>query len=158
MKYITTLLFVPIVFLFSTAVLAQSSDRIQEIVVESNIPIPESLILTQSGLKVGSALSSDITSEAIKKLWHLGFFSDVQILREQIENGVKVIIRVTVDPSVNSIKTSGFKEFEESEILNTIKLVRGMTIGERKIAKMKNQILDMYKQKGFLLAHSDFDV
>ncbi|HUT62529.1 MAG TPA: outer membrane protein assembly factor BamA [Anaerolineae bacterium] len=158
MKYITTLLFVLIVFLFSTAVLAQSSNRIQEIVVESNIPIPESLILTQSGLKVGSALSSDITSEAIKKLWHLGFFSDVQILREQIENGVKVIIRVTVDPSVTSIKTSGFKEFEESEILNTIKLVRGMTIGERKIAKMKNQILDMYKQKGFLLAHIDFDV
>jgi outer membrane protein insertion porin family len=135
---------------------AQVKNRIQEIVVEGNKQAATLLIVTQSGLQIGSALSSDNTSEAIRKLWNLGIFSDIRILQEQLDNGLKIIIRVTELPVVNILKLEGFKEFKEQEIINTINLTRNKAIGDQTVAMMSRQILDMYEKKGFLLANVKF--
>jgi len=145
------------VFLSETIVMAQTNNKIQEIIIESNNDIPEKLILDGSTFKVGSVLTMDNASESIRRLWHLGLFSDVQILNEEVENGLRITIKVDVLPSANSIKTSGLEELDEKEVLNTIKLIRNIRIGERKIARMKKQILDMYHGKGFLQAEVNFE-
>ncbi|MHB9030355.1 MAG: outer membrane protein assembly factor BamA [Candidatus Latescibacterota bacterium] len=135
---------------------AQNPNRIQEILVEGAKQASPALIIVQSGLQAGSSLSSDNTSEAVRKLWNLGIFSDVRILREEVENGSKVVIRVVELPVVNSILLDGFREFKEQEVINTINLARNKAIGERTVAKMTRQILDMYIAKGFLLADVNF--
>lgn len=137
---------------------AQGNNRIQEILVEGNKQAATTLIITQSGLQTGSALSADNTSEAIRKLWTLGIFSDIRVFREQLDKGVRIIIRVKELPAVNTIKLEGFKEFKEQEIINTINLTRNKAIGELTVAKMTRQILDMYYQKGFLLADVKFSL
>jgi len=137
---------------------AQRINKIQEITVESNIEGVERLVVNQCGLTVGSYLSRDSAAEAIKRLWYLGIFSDVAIEKEDVEDGIKVIIRVHVLPSVNSITTEGFDEIKEEDALNAIKLSRHMKIGDRKIAKMRSQILDMYHEKGFLRAEVDIQM
>jgi len=147
----------------SGAAFGQRIGKIQEIVVETNLTGREAkgiedLVKNQCGLNVGTYLSQDSASEAIKRLWILQLFSDVTIAKEDVENGVRVIIKVKVLPSVNSIKTNGFNELKEDEVLGAIKISRYMKIGESKIAKMRNTILDMYHEKGFLLAKVDFEV
>ena len=133
--------------------------RIAEIVVEKNFDfINDDLVINQSGLKVGSPLSADNASEAIKRLWHLELFSDVQILSEDVEDGVRVTIKVEVLNQVNDITTSGFDEIKSEEALSTIRLVRNYMIGDRKVIRMRQQILDMYREKGFLLAKVDFAI
>ena len=122
----------------------------------SNIKGVEQLVVNQCGLKVGKYLSRDSASEAIKRLWYLKLFSDISIVREELDDGIRVRINVKVLPSVNSIKTEGFDEFEENEVLNTINLNRHMKIGERQVSRMRNQILDMYHENGFLRANVDF--
>ncbi|MBT4485430.1 MAG: outer membrane protein assembly factor BamA, partial [Candidatus Latescibacteria bacterium] len=151
------IIFIFMFFLSYDTALAQSNDRIQEIVVESNVDI-KSLVVNQSGLKVGNALSRDSASEAIKRLWNLELFRDVSISSEELEDGYKIIIKVEVLPEARTITTNGFKEFEEEEILNAIELVRGKMIGEGKIIKMKKKILNMYHEKGFLMAKAEFQL
>ncbi len=149
--------FLLIFFSFSCGdAFAQYRNRILEIVVEGAKQASPALIIVQSGLQKGSALSGDNASEAVRKLWSLGIFSDVRILREEVENGVNVIIRVDELPVVNNISLQGFKEFKEQEIINGISLVKNKAIGERTVSKMTRQILDMYAAKGFLLANVNF--
>ena len=144
--------------------MAQIVNRIQEIVVETDpegfegVEGTKSLIINQSGLQVGSALSSENIAQAIRLLWRLEIFSDIQISQEKVENGFKVIISVKLLSLVNSIETEGFKEYKEEEILTAIKITRGYALGERKIDQLKKIILDLYREKGFLAANVDFNV
>ena len=142
---------------FSHTSLAQST-RIQEIVVQSNNKAVERLVQDQCGLTVGTYLSRDSASEAIKRLWYLDLFSDVSVAKEDIENGIRVIFSVKTLPSVRNITTEGLEEFEEEDILNAIKLTRHMYIGERKVTSMQSQIMGMYHEKGFLRANVDFSL
>lgn len=137
---------------------AQNKNKILEIVVEGAKQASPALIITQSGLQVGNMLSTDNASEAIKKLWNLGIFSDVRILREPMENGTKVIIRIKELSAVNTITLKGFKEFKEKEIINIINLTPNKAIGDQSVAKMTRQIKNMYAEKGFLLATIDFQL
>lgn len=143
---------------------SQESNRIQEIVVITNVEESpdinsfKKLILNMCGLKTGIALSSENISNAIRSLWNIDIFSDIRIHQEKVTDGYRVIIQVDILPQINSITTEGFNEFKEEEILATIKIARNMTFGNRKAAKMKKAILDMYYEKGFLAADLAFNI
>ena len=145
-----------VLFLFCQPVSAQERNIIKEIVVTSNFNVPATLVINQSGLKVGNSLSGDSASQAIKTLWRLGIFSDVRIKNEPVDGGLRIIIDVKLLPTVNTIKTEGFDEIPEEEAITAIGIVRNQAVGERKVAKMTSQLLDMYKEKGFILADVDF--
>lgn len=155
----SVLLLVALVFaaFVSTAADAQNVGRIQEIKVESNISGRdgqniEALVKDQCGLVTGSLLSRDSASEAIKRLWNLKIFSDISIKEETIQNGLRIVITVEVLPSVNSIVTEGFDELKKDDVINAIKIAKYMKIGDSRLVQMKNQIIDMYREKGFLKA------
>jgi len=153
----------PLVISFQHA-MAQNVNKIQEITVETDPEIFEgvkgtkTLIIKQSGLQVGSALSSENIAQAIRLLWRLEIFSDIQISQEKIEGGFRVVISVKILPFVNSVETEGFEEYKEEEILTAIKITRGFALGERKIAQLKEIIMDLYREKGFLAADVNFEV
>ena len=165
LKYLLIILLIQsFLVVFSQDAMTQGRNAIQEITVETNRESSEGvednkkLILNLSGLKIGSPISSENIANAIRDLWRTDIFSDIQISQEKVENGYKVIIEVVILPQVNSIETEGFKEFKEEEIFTAIKITRGNTIGERKIARLEKIILDLYYEKGFLAADVDFDV
>lgn len=157
-RYCTPVLVLLLVFIFLTCGIAsaQNKNKIQQIVVEGAHQASPALVITQSGLQVGNMLSTDNASEAIKKLWTLGIFSDVRILRENVENGIMVIIHIEELPVVNNISLHGLKEFKEQEVINTLNLTKNKAIGDQSVAKMTQQIKEMYSKKGFLLATAGF--
>lgn len=138
-----------------STIFAQNKTKILEISVEGNIQAKTPLIINQSGLQTGSLLSMDNTSEAIKRLWSLDIFDDIRITTEQEENGIKVIIHVKELPAINTFKLEGFKEIKEQDIIPAIDIAKNRAIGNRKIAKMNKQILDIYYKKGFRAATVD---
>jgi len=150
-----------LVLVFSSIAHAQGSGRIMEIVVKSNrsgtsAQSLESMVKSQCGLSVGSILSRDSASEAVKTVWQHQLFDNVTVSQEPIEGGVRVILKVDVRPQVNSITASGFDEIKEDEALQAIKLSRYLFIGESMLVQMKQDLLGMYKEKGFLRAEVEF--
>ncbi len=142
---------------------AQTNTRIMEIEVTSNRDGDsakglESMVKSQCGLSVGSLLSRDAASEAVKTIWQHQLFDNVTVSQESVEGGVKVIIHVEVRPQVNSITTTGFEEIKEEEALQAIKLSKYLFISESRIVQMRQALLDMYKEKGFLRAEVSFEL
>ena len=143
---------------------AQERNRIQEIVVRTNIETSgesegiKVLVRNLCGLQVGNYISSENISNAIETLWKVQIFSDIRISREQVENGYRIIIRVDVLPTINSYKLAGFQEFKDEEIVTALKLANKGAVGERKFISWRNKILDLYHEKGFMMARVDIDM
>ena len=65
--------------------------------VEGNKTADANTIISVSGLKEGKEIEipGDATNNAIKQLWALGIFDDVQILIDKkVDNGVFLLIKV----------------------------------------------------------------
>ena len=71
--------FAIILFLFSTHLFSQQNIAINTIVVEGNDSYESSNIRAYSGLKAGMNITGEDIQEAIKNLWALRLFDDIQI-------------------------------------------------------------------------------
>ena len=79
--------------IFSTSVFSQQKTtfKVLGIAAEGNISAEANTIIVSSGLKVGDEIQvpGDKTINAIKNLWALNIFSDIQILKDkQVGDGV----------------------------------------------------------------------
>jgi outer membrane protein insertion porin family len=149
---------------FSQNGMSQPVNVIREIVVQTNrednanVSDAKQLVKDQSGLQIGSPVSSENVANAIRILWGINIFDDVQIHQSVVDNGIRVTIYVSILPQINSITTEGLEEYKEDEILAAIKIIRGNVIGERRISTLKAIITDLYDEKGFLDAEVNFEL
>ncbi len=112
-------------------------------------------IIANTGLKVGDEISmpGDQTNNAIKRLWNLGIFQDVQILIEKkIENGVFLQLKVQEYPRLEKIVLNGNDEISSDAIDKKINIVRGQTLKPQEIARLVNKIKSLYDDDGYLNA------
>lgn len=84
-----------------------------------------------SGLSKGEQIQipGDDISNAIKRFWRQGLFSDVKILQTKIEgDSVWLEIRLTDLPRVSDIRYTGMKKGEQDDIEERIGFVKGNQI------------------------------
>ncbi len=143
---------------------AQQSNIVRDIVVHTNrennpnVEGVKQLVIDQSGLQVGNPRSTETIANAIRILWGLNIFEDVQITEQQLENGVRIHFYVSILPQLNDITFEGLDEYNEDELLAAMKIIRGNVIGERKLASLRQIINGLYDEKGFLDAEVDFEL
>jgi outer membrane protein insertion porin family len=123
--------------------------------VEGNKFADASTIIASSGLKAGDEIQvpGDQTLNAIRNLWTLGIFSDIQIINDkQVADGVFLIIKVQEYPKLERVVFEGNDEVSDSEIEKLITFIRGQTIKPQDISKLNQRIYNLYKEEGFLNA------
>ncbi|ULB35291.1 MULTISPECIES: outer membrane protein assembly factor BamA [Proteiniphilum] len=105
-----------------------------------------------SGLSRGQKIQipgEDITN-ALKRFWKQGLFSDVKILQTKIEgDSVWLEIRLTDRPRVTDIHYSGMKKSEQEEIEKKVGFVKGNQITPPQIARAETIIKSFFSEKGF---------
>ena len=133
---------------------AAQPNKIRSIAVEGKLNrVAESLILSTVGLSEGVELSQENVQEAIRALWALNVFENIEIYAKEVDaEGVKLIVVVEEYPALEGIRFKGHKELKEKEMKEAIGLVDGQVIAPRDIARGEQTILDLYKEKGFLRA------
>ena len=132
--------------------------RILGITVIGNKTADAGLIIANSGLKVGDEISvpGDQTNNAIKHLWNLGIFEDVELLIDKkIEDGIFLQIKVKEYPRLEKIVFKGNDEIKDDDLNKKITVVRGQTLKPQEIVRIKNQIKSMYDDEGYLNAVID---
>jgi outer membrane protein insertion porin family len=125
--------------------------------------------ITVQGVKAGNAdailavmetkKESEFSPERIKKdvqaVFGLGFFSDVQALRNEIpdctdpKGCMELIIRVKERPVIKELKFNGLKEVGQGELEGDIELKNDSAFDEYKLKKSVEKIASLYKEKGF---------
>ncbi|MEQ9308357.1 MAG: outer membrane protein assembly factor BamA [Balneolaceae bacterium] len=111
----------------------------------------EQFIINASSLNEGTTITypgTDI-SEAIKRLYRVGLFSDVKVfVTEKTLTGIRLVIEVTEQPRMYEYKIEGVKRSERRDLKKEITLLAGIAITEANIAQAKNKIYKFYKDKG----------
>ncbi len=115
--------------------------------------ISEQSILIFSGLSTGQLIKipGDKLSSAIKKLWGSKLFSNVDVYVTKIDgNSIYIEINVTELDRVGTLTIKGVKKSKIEEIQKEIEFQSGSMLTENLITTTKNQIVNKFREKGFL--------
>jgi outer membrane protein insertion porin family len=133
---------------------AQGKIRLLGLSVEGNKTADEGLILANSGLVVGDEVSGDDIQLAIRQIWNLGLFSNVEIvLQEELPEGAVLKIIVEEYPRLEKIEVSGNKKLKKGDIEKLLDFFPGQVLRPDQITTARNKLSDKYGEEGYLLAN-----
>ncbi len=131
---------------------AQGEFRVAQIEVEGNRIATRSLILGVSSISVGTPLTPTAVAETIRRLYGLGIFKDVTIEAEDVAGGIKVYIIVEELPKLIGLEFHGNDKIDSKDLREKLNLGIGGYISPYLVEDKKNQIYDMYAEKGYFQA------
>lgn len=105
-----------------------------------------------SGLTVGQQITvpGDDITDAVKRYWRNGLFSDVKITAEKIE-GSKIFLLISLKqrPRIADILFNGVKKSEREDLQQKLGLVKGSQITPNLIDRAKILVKRYFDDKGF---------
>ena len=148
-----------IILLNSTSIFSQETKLengkeyiLAKVEVTGKISYNEQTVTTFTGLETGQSIivpGEDI-SAAIKKLWKLGLFSDVNFYVTEIK-GDSIYLELNINelPKISEVKIKGVKKGKSEEIIKETDLKKGKIVNENLLTTTKNYIENKYKKDGF---------
>lgn len=110
------------------------------------------VLIGLSGLQVGQIITipGEEITQANKRYWRHGLFSDVQITAEKIEDGkIYLKILLTQRPRVTEIRFQGVKKSEREDLELRLGLAKGSQVTPNMIDRAKLLIKRYFDDKGF---------
>jgi outer membrane protein insertion porin family len=128
--------------------------------VKGNVSISTNTVISKMKTRIGAPYQENIISDDLKRLYLLGFFSDIKIDTEDYRGGLKVIITVTERPIIEKISFSGTKHLymKEDKIKETLKSKETQYLDYPALAEDVLALKKLYEKKGFAQAKIDYNV
>ena len=127
--------------------------EIADIKVEGVKNYEDYVLIGISGLAVGQTITvpGDDITDAVKRYWRHGLFSDVRISADKIEgNKIWIRIELTQRPRIADIHFNGIKKGEREDLQNKLgNMVKGMQITPNMVDRAKIIIKKYFDEKGF---------
>ena len=153
-------LFIGILFFATTSsVFAQESNRLEsgkyilaDISVTGKMSYNEQTVVTFTGLEKGQSINvpGEEISAAIKKLWKLGLFSDVDFMVNKIEgDSIYLELAITELPKLSDVKMQGVKKGKQESLIKDTGLTKGKVVNENLLTTTKNYIENKYRKDGY---------
>ena len=158
MKNIFHIFFLPLYF-FCVFAQVPSAIKILDVEVEGNVVTTDRMIRYTASLKVGDEVSPGDFAKAVKRMWRLGMFSDIQIrLDEETEEGIKITIVVEETPILGKISFNGNKKVKDSQLEEKLMLVSGQRLKLNMVHEKIQELKTLYTEEGFLLAEIESEL
>jgi len=110
------------------------------------------ILVNLSGLRIGQviAIPGDEITEAIKRYWKHGLFSDVKILADKID-GKKIYLEIQLKerPRLSEINFLGLKKSELETVSEKVAMMKGSQVTPYAIDRAKKYITDYFVEKGY---------
>ena len=120
--------------------------------------LSEQRILSKLSTKVGSALSSVQIDEDIKSLHASGEVKNVKILAEDTSGGAALIVVVECAPLYGGVKFDGNSVYSDNRLAKTLEISTGRPIDELAIRTARQEILTLYRKKGYSEAEINYQI
>ena len=117
-------------------------------------------IISYSGLKENQEISipSDETRDAIRKLWNLSLFSNIEIyVDKKFGKEVYIVISVKELPRIEKVEIVGNDKYSESDLKDKIGLVSGQVVSDQKLKDIEYNLTRYYIEEGYSLAEVNVD-
>lgn len=146
----------------SSFVFAQDGQEAPKIVsrveVAGNKNISGGTILSKVKTKKGLIFSQIVASDDLKRLYALGYFTDIEIELVEEEKEVVVIFRVEELPILREVTLSGNKSIRTEKLQELIKSKIGEFFNIQQLKQDMRDIRKNYEAKGYPLANIDYQM
>lgn len=137
----------------------QDRPTIQEIIVEGNKYVKKDAILRKVPYKVGDQFDKEKTSMTINLLYALGYFRQVRIETEKLEdNKIKLFVVVEERKLLERVSLEGNVAIKSKKIISKLNLDKVETIDEEQIKRMALAIEKFYKDESFHSVKVDYKI
>ncbi|NOX97326.1 MAG: outer membrane protein assembly factor BamA [Nitrospirae bacterium] len=152
MKTKRIILFLSLALSFmSSIVWAEEGKEIKALDVSGNSRVSTLIILSNIKTKVGDNFSSLVIREDVKRLYGLGYFSDVEVDVTDYKGGVKVTFIVKEEFLIKKINLVGIKALKEKTLREVMVLTTGDVFNKRLLNEDVKKITSLYQEKGYYL-------
>jgi len=128
--------------------------------IKGNKSIGSNTIISKIKTKVGSPYQETVVSDDLKRLYLLGYFSDIKIDTEVYKDGLKVIITVTERPIIEKIAFLGILRLSmrEDKLKETLKSKETQYLDYPNLAEDAKSIKKLYEKIGYSQAEVNYRV
>jgi len=123
-----------------------------DVLVTGKLTYNEQTVVTFSELEKGQAIQvpGEEISNAIKKLWRLNLFSDVNFYVSKVQNdSIWLELSLVELPKLSEAKIQGIKKGKREALLKDTKLTKNIVVNENLLTTTKNYITNKYKKDGY---------
>jgi len=130
---------------------------VTKVEIEGNKNISGATILSKIRTKKGISFSQIVASDDLKRLYALGYFTDIKVDVQDSENGgVVVIFRVQELPILKEVSLSGNSSIRTEKLQELVKSKIGDFFNLQQLKQDMRDIRKAYEAKGFPLASIDY--
>jgi outer membrane protein insertion porin family len=137
---------------FGGRAFGQAQDQtVTAIEVKGNSSIGTNTVLSKLKTRIGSPYNDNVISEDMKRLYGLGYFSDIKIDTEKYGDGLKVVISVAERPIIEKIVFTGTKRLgmTETKLKETLRSKETQYLDYTDLAEDVVSLKKLYEKKGF---------
>ncbi|MFC1658467.1 outer membrane protein assembly factor BamA [Candidatus Omnitrophota bacterium] len=131
--------------------LAQQEKSVTAIELEGNRSISRTTILSKMKTRIGADYSENIINDDLKRIYLLGYFSDIDIRTDDYEGGVKIIISVVERPLIKKISFTGLRRLrlKEEKLIETVKTKQGLYLDYPTLTADCENLQKMFVKRGY---------
>ena len=135
---------------------AQQEITLLGVYVDGNKLASETMIRYTAGLRQNEVINVADFSRAVKRLWQLGLFEDVQIkIDKETPDGFFITIQVQETPILGTVHYKGNKKLKDKQLQDELEFYLGQRIKPHVLIESITKLKDFYAEDGFLLAKVD---
>ncbi|WP_245792712.1 outer membrane protein assembly factor BamA [Tangfeifania diversioriginum] len=115
--------------------------------------LDKTVLIQLSGLAVGQEIEvpGEAITNAIKKLWQQGLFSDVKITAQKVvDDEIWLDIYLQERPRLSDVNFYGVSKSEQDDITEKVLLLKGSQITDNQVNNAERTIKNIFLEKGFL--------
>jgi outer membrane protein insertion porin family len=144
----------------SLSISSRTSKLVTAIEVKGNKSISSNTVLSKMKTRIGAPSQDNIISDDLKRLYLLGFFSDIRIDTEDYKDGIKVIVNVVERPIIEKITFSGIRRMGTSEekLKQELKSKEAQYLDYPSVTEDVRTLKKKYEKIGFSQAQIDYKV
>ncbi|MEF2229975.1 MAG: outer membrane protein assembly factor BamA [Pseudodesulfovibrio sp.] len=134
------------------------SDVIAEVDVEGTKVLDKDVVLMRLTLQKGDMLTAKSVNTALKNIYDLGYFDDVEVKVEDVPDGKKVIFVVKEKPRIQALGVKGASAIDSEDIIEALSTKKGGVINPKVLADDIRVIREMYRKDGYYKAKVTHEV
>jgi outer membrane protein insertion porin family len=139
---------------------AAPAKNVTAIEVAGNKSISTNVIISKMKTRIGSPYQENIISDDLKRLYLLGFFSDIKSDNQDYNDGIKVTISVVERPIIEKISFSGIRliTMKDEKLKQQLKSRETQYLDYPSLAEDVRTLKKMYEKMGYSQAEISYKV
>jgi len=150
------LLLFPLLFALASAAAPAEPAKLVVLSVRALTTAVDSLhVVRTSGITVGETFTPaglrDELADAVRRLYAMNLFDQVEVDTSRVADGVRVVFRTKEFLRLDKVTFEGYRRLKLKDLEAKVKTQPGEILSGKKVFDWEQEILKLYKEKGFLL-------